>query len=589
MAASRKDTLILMVQFSVMVTDTLQNALAEALNALGMSYDGEIHLEHPADVSHGDYSTNIAMILASKEKQNPRDIAQSILGELDKMGISEVQRIAIAGAGFINFYLSDEFLIDSIKHVIDTGDAYGTSDRLSGKKVMIEYTDPNVMKPFHIGHLMSNAIGESFARLGEAAQAEVKRANYFSDVGLGIAKAVWGMRDLATDMPKEDDDITTKTDFLGRAYVHGVQAAEKDASIDEEIKDINTALYEKSNEELTHLYDTGRRWSLEHFEVLYKILGTEFDFFYPESEIAARGKEIVEKGQAKGVFRESDGAVVFVGEEHGLHTRVFINQKGIATYEAKELGLNERKYKEYQFDESVIITAHEQDAYFDVVLKAMEMVLPDITEKTKHMSHGMMRFADSKMSSRTGNVITGETLIRDVQGAVYEKMKERDMSEEEKKQISQHVALGAIKYSILKQAPGKDIIFDREKALSFEGDSGPYLQYTYVRTQSVLKKARVVGIEGSTDIASESVDRLIERKLHAFTDVVIAAQREYAPQYVATYLTELASLFNSFYAREKIIVEGDTTSSYKVALTDAVGIVLKNGLFLLGITAPTQM
>jgi arginyl-tRNA synthetase len=217
------------------------------------------------------------------------------------------------------------------------------------------------------------------------------------------------------------------------------------------------------------------------------------------------------------------------------------------------------------------------------------LIFPDIAQKTFHLPHGMLRLREGKMSSRTGNIITTETLIDQVKEKVLEKIQGREFSEEEKENIAEMVAIGAIKYSILRQAIGGDIVFDFEKSISFEGDSGPYLQYTAVRAKSVLEKAPSSKLQALSSVPENWDSTEVERMLYRFPEIVERAGQEYAPHHLVTYLTELASAFNSFYGNNKIISEEDPTSSYKVALTESVYHVLKNGLHLLGIKVPERM
>ena len=303
------------------------------------------------------------------------------------------------------------------------------------------------------------------------------------------------------------------------------------------------------------------------------------------------GKPIVEEYLKHGVFEKSEGAIVYRGDKHGLHTRVFINSQGLPTYEAKELGLNRKKFElEPNLEKSIIVTANEQSEYFKVVLRAMGEIFPEIAKRTKHLAHGMLRLSTGKMSSRTGNVITGESLMTAVEAMVHKKLEERELETVEKNKIAEAVAICAIKYSILKQAIGSDIIYDFEKSISFEGDSGPYLQYSYVRAKSVLQKAKDVGIEPvNLRKAKPSEISLLERLLVRFPEVVLRAGSEYAPHLVATYLTELAGSFNSYYAKNQIVNVEDSTSAYKAALTESFAATVKNGLWLLGIQVPERM
>jgi len=299
--------------------------------------------------------------------------------------------------------------------------------------------------------------------------------------------------------------------------------------------------------------------------------------------------KIVEGGTKNGVFEESDGAIVYKGEKKGLHTRVFITKAGTPTYETKELGLDYEKFQKQKLDHSVIVTANEQSGFFDVVLAAMADVLPEVAAKTEHVAHGFMALVGGKMSSRKGNIITGESLIEDMRVKAFAKMEEREFeNQEEKRSVADAVAVAAIKYSILKQATGKNIVFDPEQSLSFEGDSGPYLQYAHVRARAVLRKAEAEKVPAAAKRPPEEVSEL-ERLLYRFPSVVARAQTENEPHHVTTFLTAIASAFNSWYAQGKIVDMTDDTSPYKIALTEAFAATIKNGLWLLGIQAPERM
>lgn len=574
-----------------MIRETLQHELQKALAALSLDVP-VIELDHPADFEHGDYSSNVAMVWAKNAKEDRHALAERIVAELQKNKLSEVEKIEVAGPGFINFHLSREFFGKSVKEIIEKGDAWGRNETLAGKKVMVEYTDPNPFKVFHIGHLMTNVIGESLACLCEYAGAQVKRANYFGDVGLHIAKALWGMLETRDRMPSETASLEEKTAYLGQAYTLGSHTYGEDQGAAERIKEINKKIYERSDAEINVLYDRGRQWSLNHFETIYKKLGTRFDFYFPESEVGGLARKVVAE-HLGGIFEESDGAVVFHAEKHNekLHTRVFLNSLGFPTYEAKELALAKIKYDRYPYDISVIVTANEIEEYFKVLLVAMRLVFPELAPKTLHKPHGMLGLVSGKMSSRKGNVITGESLLNDSVALAGAKMKyDERISEEERKEVTNAVGVAALKYAILKQAIGKNIIYDAEKSFSFEGDSGPYLQYAFVRAQAVLAKAESEKGDTLSEIRRPKDEEVsvVERLLYQFPEVVLRSLEEYEPHHVLTYLTELAGAFNSYYASTHILGEGDKTP-YRLALTHAVAITLKNGLWLLGMEAPERM
>ena len=387
----------------------------------------------------------------------------------------------------------------------------------------------------------------------------------------------------------QSGDSPEDVQALGRAYAAGA-AADTDRSVAKsEITAINKKVYDRSDERINDLYDRGRKTSLEHFEHLYAILGTKFDFYFFESEAGPYGKEVVQSHLKNGVFKESEGAVVYGGEKKGLHTRVFLNSEGLPTYEAKELGLSKMKYEKFPYEKSVIVTGNEINEYFKVLFAAMQEVFPELAEKTTHVSHGMMRLEEGKMSSRTGNVITGESLLADLSEAARARATESRAENPEK--LAEQVAVAAIKYQILRQATGKDIIFNREQALSLEGDSGPYLQYAHARAHQVVEKAKeqnITSIYGREAVPYMEPRDTVARLLIRFPDIVARAAENLEPQLIANYLVGFAGAFNSWYAQEHIL-DGTSAAEHKVALVDAARVTLKNGLWLLGIPAPERM
>ncbi|MDO8183724.1 MAG: arginine--tRNA ligase [bacterium] len=567
-----------------MIAKELKGLVDKALAELAFKAEGFV-VERPGSDKNGDYACNVALVAfrqlaaATGSKTNsikmarggleffdtPQQLADKIIEQIKKENHSAIDKMETAGAGFINFYLTPEFFTNQLKTILAEGDTFGTSDHIKDYKVMVEYTDPNPFKLFHIGHLMSNAVGEAVSRIAEASGAEVKRACYQGDVGLHVAKAIYGLQ---------------QGQSLFEAYTFGNQAYESDEAAKQEIMELNKKVYDRSDEAVNKLYDNGRKESLEYFETIYKKLGTKFDDYFFESETGEYGKKVVEDNMD--VFEKSAGAIVYKGELDGLHTRVFINSEGLPTYEAKELGLAKIKYDQYPYDYSIIVTSNEIVEYFKVLLTAMKKIFPELAKKTRHVSHGMLRLPSGKMSSRTGEVITAESLIDEVKNKIKDKVKDSHLSE----QTLEQIAVGAIKYSILKQDSSRDIIFDFDKSLSFEGASGPYLQYTFARTQSVLEKAKTEKIEAG--IKELETPREVEKLLARFPEVVYRAGEELASHHLVTYLTELASAFNAYYANHKI-VSSETNSPYRVALTTAVGQTLKNGLTLLGIATPAKM
>lgn len=554
----------------------IREKISNALKAHDVTVVPEdITIEHTADFSHGDYATNVALSFAKQLGKNPRELAEDLATSLrDIQGIAHVE---VAGPGFINFMLSPEHLYEMLEIGRKHGDKWGSGIALKGKEILVEYTSPNLFKPLHIGNLVGNVIGESITRLFEFEGATVRRINYPSDIGLTVAKGVWGLQKTNGD----PDDITS----LGEAYRVGNDAYENDPAAKEEINAVNKKLYEGSDKELNRLRTHGIKTSRARLKEICETLGTEFDFEIFESEASPHGIEQVRKNLGT-IFEESEGAIVYPGEKEGLHTRVFLNSMGLPTYEAKDLGNFALKHKKYpDFQRSYIVTGVEQQEYFKVVNAAIQKVFPDTTDRDiAHIATGFLTLTTGKMSSRKGNVLTGEDLLADLKEAAKERAAESRAKDVEK--LAEEIAVAALKFQILKGGASKNIVFDREKALSLEGDSGPYLQYAHARTHAIVEKAKEQGVKGKFDSAFPASE--LARLIYRFYETVLHAQEELEPHMVANYLIQVASAFNSWYAKEQIL-DGTPAAAHKVALADITRLTLKNGLWLLGIPTPEKV
>ncbi len=559
------------------MNEVIIKSLEKASQKAGITVPN-INLDHPADISHGDFSSNVAMVHAKALKISPKVLADKIVAEINPDLPNIVESVSVAGPGFINFKIKDEFFAKEILNISKDLENFGKIKKDSGKQIMVEYTDPNPFKVFHIGHLMTNIIGESLAKLCEFSGAEVIRACYQGDVGLHVAKTIWAIQKNGN----YKDDIN----YLGSMYVLGSNEYDTNEQAKNEITDVNKKIFEKSDPEINKIYDAGRKLSLDYFDTIYAKLGTKFNNFFFESEVADDGKKIVNEFLKKNIFEQSEGAIVFPGEKYGEHTRVFINSQGLPTYEAKELGLTKKKFELYpELSESIVVTANEQSAYFKVLMACINAIYPVIGSKMKHLSHGLLRPSSGKMSSRKGNIVAADDLISEFESLVVEKTKDRDFDVDEKDEINNQVAIAGLKYTILRQAIGGDIIYDPDKAISFEGDSGPYLQYATVRAQAILNKAGELGLPEALPTKVE----LLEKMLVRFPEIIERARSEYAPHHIITYLTELSSAFNSYYAHNQIIDEKDPISVYRVTLTKVFVQTMKNGLWVLGIKVPKKM
>ncbi|MFA5998326.1 MAG: arginine--tRNA ligase [Candidatus Paceibacterota bacterium] len=550
--------------------ERIRRAVEEALAQAGAPGVAFV-VERPSDMSHGDYATNAALAAAKALGRNPRELADSLARSLiDSLGANIASHVAVAGPGFVNITLAREAVALVVAGADAQGAEWGEGAAEEGMRVIVEYSNPNAFKEMHIGHLVGTVVGEAVARLIENAGATLARDTFGGDIGPNVAKALWGLRKNGITDP-------TSAQEIGAAYAEGSNAYENDPVAKAEIDALSQAIYAGADHELMELWRKGRDVSVEDFRRIWRLLDTHFDFEFFDSDTTETGLRVVRDGLLKGIFEKSDGAVIYNGEKKGVHTMVFITSHDTPTYEAKDIGLAFLKEERWPSDKVVIVTGNEQTGRFKTVLAALSEVAPLVAAKTKHLATGFLKLASGKMSSREGNVITASDFIKDV----IEKASQKNADP----LIAEQVAIGAIKYMILRQAPGSDIIFDEEKSLSLEGDSGPYLQYALVRARSVLEKARGTKHEARNE--TPEVPHMLERLMVHFPEVLARAARELAPNLLTVYLIELAGEWNSFYAQERII--GGDHEAHKLLVARAFVQTMTNGLTVLGIPTPEKM
>lgn len=539
-------------------------------------FDGNVELTRP-DEQFGDFATNIALQLAKSVGKNPREVAEAIAAELRNKLAEQVSEVSIAGPGFINLRLTDGALGQLAEQ--------GVNQAFAGKTVVTEYSDPNPFKVLHVGHLYTSIVGDAISNVLEATGATVHRTNFGGDVGLHVGKTMWAiLQELGGENPDKlaTIDEAERSNWMAAAYVNGTRAYEEDEAARQEIIELNKKVYQlhtdnERSSSFAQIYWTCRQWSYDYFDAFYERIHTPFEKYYPESEVAPIGLQTVRQQLQEGVYKESDGAVVFEGEPHGLHTRVFINSHGLPTYEAKDVGLLMKKWQDYHFDLSAVITGNDIVEYMKVVLKSVEQFEPELVARSRHVPHGNVKLAGgTKMSSRKGNFLRAVDVI----DAVTEASKAVNPTSDEES------VLGAIKYAFLRQRIGADIIFIPEESVSIEGNSGPYLQYAHARARSILAKAggEAGSLEGET---LEADERSLLRKVSEYSEAVDKAVAELMPHHICTYLYELAQTFNRFY--EKNLVVGDPRQAIRLKLVEQYADRLKAGLGLLGITAPDRL
>ena len=668
----------------------LQKIIKEVIVKMGIS-DVVPVVEHTADLSHGDYTTNVAMQLAKVLKRSPVEIAKEIKYKLtadslqftakavdhftDRSGqkvsgtgkensvLQDIDKIEVAPPGFINFYLSASTLSTELSEVLESKEGFGmlySSVKREAesvkKKIMVEFAHPNTHKAFHIGHLRNITTGEAIIRLLKSQGATVIRANYQGDVGMHIAKALYALlrthNSQLTTHNLKSLSLNEKVELLGKAYAAGSRAFEEDKEAQARIKDYNFLIYAAAQrfqkergiepsstdylkfvsgrdaelDEIYELWKETRQWSLDYFDSIYKRVGSHYDRFYFESE-CLRGVDLAKDAVKKGVLEESEGAIIFNGKKYGLDTRVFVNSLGLPTYEAKELALSQKEFSEFgTLDKVIHVVGPEQASFFQVTFKTEEL-LGIQKNQQYHLVYGWVKLKQGKMSSRLGNVVLGETLLEEAKKEIVKILNKPSaislQLSDKKEEIAEKAAIAAVKYAFLKVSTLNTIAFDLKESVNINGDSGPYLMYTYARCKSVMRKAQkpsAISLQPSdksesrevkADSSFNSEELLVMRLIYRFTENVGTAAKTYSPNILCEYLYDLSSAFNTFSNKHSILggdmqyVTRDTKidqkkvssfklqvssqSQFRLTLTTATAQVLKNGLYLLGIETLEKM
>ena len=557
------------------IVNALEGAIKEVFGA-----DVRVELTRP-EPQFGDYATNVALQLAGQLSLPPRAIAEQLAVTLREQLGDSISEIAVAGPGFINITLSDPALGAQALAAPHTKPLL-----YQDQKIVLEFSDPNPFKVLHAGHLYQTVVSEAIARLLEVTGAEVHRVNFGGDVGLHVGKTMWAiLQELGGEHPEKLVAIPKdqRAEWMAKCYVAGTRAYDENDADKLAIVELNKRIYKIFTDDdhaspFAQTYWTCRQWSYDYFNEFYARIGTHFERYYPESETAPLGLETVRTQLAKGVYQESNGAVIFDGEKYGLHTRVFINSNGLPTYEAKDVGLTMAKWRDYHFDRTIIVTGNDIVEYMKVVLKSIEQFEPELVRRTTHLTHGQVKLQGGvKMSSRKGNFFRAVDVIEAAATASRQATGRGD----------EYAILGAIKYAFIKQRMGPDVVYDPEESVSLEGNSGPYLQYAHARARSILRKGGTAAAAAEQLANFDAPERLLARKISEYPEVLTNAATELMPHHICTYLYELAQTFNRFYEHAKVV--GDPRQATRLRLVTLYADVLKDGLGLLGIAAPEKM
>lgn len=544
------------------------------------------YIEIPADGKMGDFSFP-CFKLAKELKKAPQMIAQEIKDNIE-FEDGFMQNIEVVN-GYLNFYIMpQEYISNVLTEIANKKENYGESTVGKGKNVVIDYSAPNIAKPFHIGHLRSTVIGNAIYKTYKHLGYNCTGVNHLGDYGTQFGKLIEGYKRWGSEYNVEENPI----DELTKIYVRINNLCKEDEAVLEECRN-NFKKLEDGDEYCVEIWTKFRELSLKEFQKVYKLLEVEFDSWNGEAFYSDKMGEVVDILKQKNLLQPSEGAMVVNLDEYDMPPCIIEKTNGSTTYATRDLAAILYRARTYDFDKAIYVTSYEQILHFKQIFEVAKHLNLDekYTKGLVHVPFGMVQLKTGKMSTREGNVIKLEDLLNEAISRVTQIMDEKNPNLENKEEIAKKIGVGAVIFNDLYNSRIKDEIFDWDAMLNFNGETGPYMQYIYVRTKSLLEKAgyvpeiNEVDFSKLTDISSLRVIKLI----YSFEDILKQSAEKYEPYIIARYLIKLAQAFSSFYNENKIIGEEKTVQDARLYLTYATGLVLKTGAKILGIKMPEKM
>ena len=562
----------------------IAKAIAEVVNI--DEKELESYIEIPKDTNNGDYAFP-CFRLAKELKKAPPMIANDIK---EKIQIDEtiVEKIEVVG-GYLNFYIQQEQMVEEVLKEIDVQEEYGKSEIGKGKNIVIDYSAPNIAKPFHIGHLRSTVIGGALYNIYKYLGYHTIGVNHLGDYGTQFGKLIEGYKLWGKEYNIEEDPINELT----KIYIRINQVCKEDEKVLEQCR-MNFKLLEDGDPYCTEIWEKFRNLSLKEFQKVYDLLGSHFDSWNGEAFYSDKMPEVIEILEKTGKLVESQGAKIIDLEDKGIHTPCIIQKSnGSTTYATRDLAAILYRARTYDFDKALYVVSYEQTLHFKQVFEVAKLLGIDekYTNGLKHVPFGMVSLPTGKMSTREGNIVKLEELLNESIARAKEIIEEKNPELEDKDEVAKKVGVGAVIFNDLSNSRIKDEVFDWNQILNFQGETGPYIQYTYVRTKSVLEKAghmptiEEVKFDKLLDESSKNIIKLI----YNFENILVQVTEKEEPSILSRYLIDLAKAFSNFYNDNKILVEDKEIQNARVYLTYAVGKVLKTGAKLLGIQMPNKM
>ena len=571
-----------------LLTIKLKKLFSENISRIfGADYIEKIDIQNSTKKEFGDFQTNFAMMSSKLIGKNPREIANTIIENFEKNDI--IEKLEVAGPGFINIFLKNSFLNEEIKKL--ENEKYDFSFLNTDKTVIIDYSSPNIAKRMHIGHLRSTIIGDSIKRILNFLGFKTLADNHIGDWGTQFGKLIVAYKNWLDKKAYEEDPIGE----LERIYVLFSDKAKKDPALEDEAREELKKL-QLGNEDNQKLWKEFIDISLKEYNKVYERLDVNFDYYYGESFYNDMMPSVLEELKKKNIAREDQGALVVFFEDDKLPPAIVQKKDGSFLYTTSDLATMKFRKNELKVDEAVYLTDDRQQNHFKQVFEIGKMLGEPYDYKKTHIVFGIMRFGDQIFSSRSGNTIRLVDLLDEAKKQVKKVIDEKNpnIPEEEKEKIAETIGSGAIKYFDLSQNRTSDITFTWEKVLNFEGNTGPYLQYTYVRIMSIFRKLEEENINvENTDIVLDEmagIERELASELLKFPQAVVKSYENFRPNIIADYLFDTAKLFNSFYNSSSILKEEDKqVMDARILLAKKTAFVLKEGLELLGIKTVNRM
>jgi arginyl-tRNA synthetase len=574
------------------IKESWKQKIAQALTTLAKNEQHDLEIlpeqivvENPPRPELGDLGFPM-FSFAKVLRKSPAQIAQQVVALLTQQEDLVTLGTPMAEGPYINVQVSKETLTRQVlSEILEHPALYGTSDFLKGQRIMVEFSSPNTNKPLHLGHLRNDVLGESISRILTACGAQVRKVCIINDRGVHICKSMLAYKEFGDSKTPESEGVKSDR-FVGDWYVRFSMMAKEDPTAEERAQQL-LQLWEAGDPETVALWKKMNDWAISGIKATYRRTGVSFDQFYFESETYRKGKEEVLKGLEKGIFyKEADGSVWVDLTEEGLDKKVLLRKDGTSLYITQDIGTAIYRHNDWPFDRLVYVVGSEQQYHFKVLFKVLEKLGYEWAKNLYHLSYGMVNLPEGKMKSREGTVVDADDLLDSLKEMALAEIREKDREAivGDSEAVAEKIAVGALHYFLLQVSPTKDMLFNPKESLSFNGNTGPYLQYMGARIVSMLRKEKgTTAAQGTLHpkLLTHDAEWELIKTLANYPEIVALAATSMDPSVIATYLYELSKSFSRFYHDCPILhAENPDLAASRLALAKAVGQVLQQALYL---------